>query len=131
MVALVLLSGCSVVQRTAIRLNDDGTLDFGSCETLSSISTVTANYVAESGEQFPITVDEAPDSVLEGTVIHLGAPPAAVRWDSVSVDISDDSEQFVLSGDSYREDLTVGEWRWAQSGIFIGTVDVTGCDLDG
>jgi hypothetical protein len=128
--AVMLLSGCSVVQRTAIRLNEDGTLDFGSCEVLSNVSAVTANYAAESGDQFPIAVDEPPTSINEGTVIHLGAPPMAVRWDSVSVYVSDDSEQFALSGDSYREDLTVGEWRWAQSGIFIGTVDVTVCDLD-
>jgi hypothetical protein len=128
-VVLCALTGCSVVDRTALRLNKDGSIDFGSCDSLGNVSAVTTYFSARDSEEIPVPLERAPASVTEGSVIGLGAPPSYLAWDYVSVHVEGRGDTDLLAF-SDRDELVVGEWRWAQTGIFIGTVDVEGCDLD-
>ncbi|KRC62305.1 hypothetical protein ASE14_00155 [Agromyces sp. Root81] len=138
--SVVVLTGCQAVHRTALRLNEDGSFDFGICESLSDITSGTAtSYLRGSDDDSGnanLLADELPEDLASGDVIHLPAP-VADDWDQMTVII--EGNYTIRSGEAIasdvyglfnRADLEVGEWAWARSGIFIGTIPVEACDLD-
>jgi hypothetical protein len=128
------------VHRAALRLNADGSLDFGTCHELRELNGGSAvAYFDENDDPVadsPISADYLPEEVTPGDVIRLPAPPAD-EWKLVNVVI--EGEYTTRAGQTIastveglfdRDDLEVGEWSWARSGIFIGTVLVEACDLN-
>ena len=137
--AVVVLAGCQAVDRTALRLNEDGSFDFGVCGSLSDITGgEVLSYLDESDaspDRVYLSTDDLPEDLNAGDIVHLPAPHSD-DWDRVQVAILGDYTS--RAGEAYattmtglfeRGNLQVGEWSWARSGVFIGTVPVEGCDL--
>ncbi|NYD66373.1 hypothetical protein [Agromyces atrinae] len=138
---VILLTGCQEVDRTALRLNEDGSFDFATCHVLSSITDVNAvAYERADGElaSSPVlTSSDLPSEVAPGDVIHLSAP-SSDEWDQVSVVLEGvhttrqgEGISWTIDGLFNRDDLDVGEWSWAKTGVFIGNVPVESCELIG
>ncbi|MFF2277294.1 hypothetical protein [Agromyces sp. NPDC058126] len=125
------LSACSYVDRIAVRLNEDQTVDVLSCESLDEISG--ARVYLDDDLSATLRADELTDSaggLTQGDVIWLSEVPMGGEWSilGLSVDGVLDSHGWTLDGTFEREDLVVGEWVWARTGVFFGAVPVEGCE---
>lgn len=138
---VVVLTGCQAVHRTALRLNEDGSFDFGTCHALDDVSGGTADaYLRENDFHAGVAdlpTGDLPEHLAAGDVIHIPTP-ATDDWDRLEIII--EGEYTTRAGETIastveglfkRNDLEVGEWSWARSGIFIGTIPVEACELNG
>lgn len=114
------LTACQYLPNVALRLNHDGTMDFGSCEMLDSVTSIDAAVYMrlESAETRQALRAEVPAQPLDvGDVVHLGTAPPPEEWDRVGVRIVGDFRD--ASSDVWgifdQADLTPGEWQWAKS----------------
>jgi hypothetical protein len=127
------LTGCQYVDRIALRLNDDQSVDMLSCETLDRVKSARAYLDQELTASFD--ADELVRTASgfgHGDVVRLADELPGGDWKVLSLGIDGvfDSSDWTISGSFRREDLRVGEWAWARTGIFIGTVAVDGCEAD-
>ena len=136
MVAVALmLGGCSVIDRVAVRLNLDGSFDVATCEELDVVESMSAEVYEWSDELedfTPLTIESIPTSISEGDVVRLEAPPASTNWDQMSfivtgkIERSSGTRESMISGAFNREDLVVDEWIWP-SGYF--TQSIQECEI--
>jgi hypothetical protein len=63
-------------------------------------------------------------------VLHLTDAVDNDEWESIAlyVDGAIGDRPWTLDGSFWREHVTVGEWAWARTGVFLGTVPVEGCE---
>lgn len=124
------LSGCSVIDRLAVRLNVDGSFDVATCERLDVVDTVSAEVYgwADDLDDFtPLRITSTPISLSVGEVIRLEAPPSTATWDQLSISMTgvwerpSGSLERTISGTFNREDLVVDEWLWARN-YFAGSI---------
>jgi len=132
--ATLALTGCQYLPDVALRLNTDGTVDFGSCEELDSVGVVEAEaYIRLDYENTltPLTEEATPDSLSAGDVIRLGPVPRQQEWDRIGVNIWSTEARAgrKVWGIFDASQLTVGEWYWAKSSSLFERVDH--CELDG
>ncbi len=108
LLVLVLLAGCTPGARYGVRLNDDSTIDFVTCDR--SVTDVTVDYwslsepegdpewIAERTELPSSRVVRYGDDAYVSTVLR--EPPD--DWTEVAFNW----------GYAHRDDLTVGVWSW-------------------
>ena len=126
-----MFSGCTAQDATAIRLNDDGTIDFVYCEGLAGVTEVNAATTMRTGPNG--TIDYSTETQLEpdreitdyvtGTVITFSGAPD--EWDRLDISLAT-SDDLVLHI-AERDRVTVGEWHWPEVGF--GIAGGAGCDF--
>ena len=127
------LTGCQAVDRIAIRLNEDHSVDLLSCETLDRVTSARVYLDEDLSASFdPDVLIDSTGGLEQGDVVHLTDAPLSDDWKilTLGIDGTFDSRDWTIDGFFPREDLTVGEWTWARTGIFIGTVAVDGCEAN-
>ncbi len=119
LVAVAVLTGCSVAPEWAIRLNADGTVDhllcWGGMESISvdyRSSSHPSGIVEWEAEVVPTPVDDFSAVAKPVDVAYYGETPPnwsgdparrpPVDWDYVSIGW----------GELARDELEVGEWHW-------------------
>jgi hypothetical protein len=122
----LLLTGCTPVDRVAARLNANGTVDLGICQG-GDLERFETYWLADekSGSAVTTAVD---DKVRPGDVIRLDVAPRDAEVEYLWVR-GLQGDRTVFDGQFAVDDLESGEWVWAQSGVFVGTVDVEHCEL--
>jgi hypothetical protein len=110
------LVGCSPVQRAAVRVNEDGTVDFASCVGLSDVIDVQGttslrtgpNGSVDDATETRLTFDGAISSLAVGQVITLGGLPE--HWDRLDIYVRGSTDSVW----TYAEDdqIEIGEWHW-------------------
>ena len=129
----LLLAGCQNLPNVALRLNGDGTVDFGSCEEMERLASVEAEAYVRTRDEDPVSqlaADSVPTSLAIGDIIHFSAPSPNAEWDRISVRTYEhDGIEGRVWGIFDRSHLTVGDWLWTKSsGPFE---QVEHCELDG
>ncbi|MBB2976244.1 hypothetical protein FHX49_001818 [Microbacterium endophyticum] len=132
--ATLTLCACQYLPNVALRLNSDGTVDFGSCDKPVVVGLVDAKaYIRTDDENTAtqLTVQETPATISSGDVIHLGPTPPQEEWDRISVSISGTKASTIRGvwGIFDARQLSVGEWSWAKNSSMYE--DVEHCELDG
>lgn len=124
------LAACQYLDRTAVRMNADGTFDVASCETLDGLDSADIDYYVRgtAGTTTTVVAPSLPDVLTEGDVIHFGTAPAS-GWDRVSFSLVG-ADRWEISGVFDQRDMVAGEWLWAQSGMFVFSVDVEHCAIN-
>ena len=72
----------------ALRLNADGTVDFGSCEQMARVASIEAEAYVRTGDDdagSQLTPENAPSALAVGDVIHFSAPSPEAEWDRIGV----------------------------------------------
>lgn len=97
-------------------------MDVRSCERLERLDQV--RVFVDGGAV------EAGEGVDGGDVLHLTDAVDNDEWESIAlyVDGAIGDRPWTLDGSFWREHVTVGEWAWARTGVFIGTVPVEACE---
>ena len=115
------LSACSAVDRVAVRLNSNGTLDFASCNAVRNVTKVEAATTKRTGPNGQVDDRTAVALKLEmpvknlavGQVISFSGVPA--KWDRLDIEVEGDSW---ATAPTERNSLTVGQWTWNDEGPF-------------
>ena len=133
MLGALLLTACQYLPNVALRLNTDGTVDFGSCEQMDDVASVKAEAYVRTGDEgagSELSAENAPQSLEAGDVIHFSAPSREMEWDRISVSTQERGDlEGRVWGIFDRSHLIVGDWLWAKnSGPFER---VEHCELDG
>jgi len=119
-IVTLLLASCSPMPSTAVRLNQDGSVDFVSCIAVDQVTAATAVTTRRTGwnlsidESTAVSVDLVPpiDHLDSGQVIgFVGLPEQWARLD-VYVDSIESGDGAYAYAE--REDLEVGEWHWME-----------------
>ena len=134
--AALALSACSPVFRTAVRVNDDGTVDFASCNAVTDVTEAGGTTELRTGPNGQTNPDTEVTLVLTtaiadldnlevGQVVtFLGVPE---EWDRMDLHVFSDDDS--ASAAIERENLTVGEWYWGDGAAFTSYVPSGRCDL--
>lgn len=129
-VVLISLTGCQYLDRTAVRLGSDGSLDVASCEPLDELSTTEIDYYVRSEGHPAVTVraPNPPSRLDEGTVVSFGPVPSDEEWDRISFSMVG-SDGWTVSGIFDRAALSPDEWVWANQGVLFFFADVEHCAI--
>gem|GEM_PF-5299246 len=124
------LTACQYLDRTAVRLNADGTLDVAICETLEAVASAEMQYNVRGSDAPPTTAtpDTLPGRLEEGTVLDFGAVPSADDWDRLFFTVTGTDERTV-SGVFDLRSMRHDEWTWANQGMLMLFADVEHCEL--
>ena len=119
LISCLVLSGCSPVVRAAVRVNDDGTVDFAACTTIVSVETAVAEVTlhADRGDRDAETrslelVTGLAD-VSEGETMTFSGLPE--DWDELEVYVYGREGGAVKGID--RDEVIVGEWFGETAGV--------------
>lgn len=113
-----LLAGCSPAERSAIRLNADGTIDFVSCVAVDGVSEASATTSFRSGPNGQVDDSTAVSVDLHPSIDHLDAGQGIEfvgvpgEWDRLDIYVKGSSSSDATFGHAERDNLTVGQWRW-------------------
>jgi hypothetical protein len=130
----IALVGCSPKERTAVRVNDDGTVDFASCVAVSVVTGVDATTHLRTGPHG--SVDDATETRLEldvplsslqvGQVVTFRGVPE--RWDRMDIHV--DALSTSVGAPIERGRIVIGEWYWGDApGWFADFVPAERCAL--
>ena len=121
------LSGARRFVRAAVRVNDDGTVDFAACTTIVSVETAVAEVTlhADRGDRDAETrslelVTGLAD-VSEGETMTFSGLPE--DWDELEVYVYGREGGAVKGID--RDEVIVGEWFWGYGLSFFPTIYAT------
>ena len=114
----LVLTGCSPAEPTAVRLNEDGSVDFVSCyavnEVVEAIATTTfrsgPNGQIDESTATPVPLDPPIARLDVGQTIEFEGLPA--EWDRLDIHIEDSERHDGAYAYAERDNLRVGEWRW-------------------
>lgn len=123
MSALV-LAGCSPVERSAVRVNHDGTVDFASCIALGDVTDIDAtthlrtapNGSVDDATETRLTLEGTVTSLAVGQVITLRGLPQ--HWDRMDIYVDGTSES--VGAPIERDAIVVGEWYWGDGPTLFG-----------
>lgn len=115
---------CTPAERSAVRLNEDGSVDFVSCDGVRDIVSATATTTLRTAPNRQIEDSSAQSVELDSIdrlevgrwITFVGLPD---DWDRVEIIVEGSDRRDMTYGIGERDQLTVGQWRWAGEGSII------------
>lgn len=117
-IVATLLAGCTPELPSALRLNEDGSIDFASCDAVDSVGEAIATTSLRTGDfgkvdpstEVSVDLDPPIEGLPTGNYINFDALPE--RWDRLDVYVYSTDGDLDAYAYAERENLKVGEWRW-------------------
>ena len=133
-VATVLLVSCTPAEPTAVRLNEDGSIDFVSCRAVDDVATATATTtfrvngdgIVDQSTATEVDLDPPIDQLVAGKSIEFVGLPN--DWDRLDITVESSGTGNSAYAYAERDKLSIGEWRWMDEGAILPTG--SRCDID-
>jgi hypothetical protein len=121
------LTACSPVVRTAVRVNDDGTVDFVSCFGMTELTYLEASS-SVSDDDSDVQLRQPTISQFDaGEIITFAEVPA--NWERIYIGILGEGDAERVSGIARRDQVAVGEWYWGDGQPFTDYFPEERCEI--
>ena len=113
-----LLVACSPADPSAVRLNEDGSLDFASCDAVDEVGEANATTTLRTGTfgkiddstSISVDLDSPIDQLPTGNYISFTGLPEG--WDRLDIYVYTPTGGLGAYAYAEHDNLKVGEWRW-------------------
>ncbi len=132
--AVTLLVSCTPAEPTAVRLNDDGSVDFFSCRGVDDVATATATTtfrvngdgIIDQSTATEVELEPTIDQLVAGESIEFVGLPS--EWDRLDISVESNGAGDSAYAYAERNKLKIGEWHWMDDGAILPTG--SRCDID-
>lgn len=127
------MTACSPVERTVIRLNADGSVDFALCTRASRITNLELvasprNDQGRIDEDAEVSIHSDETELAVGQVVHFDGLPD--EWDRLDFYV-EPGRTSAWRASVEADQLTLGEWHWGDGAPLTDYVPKERCELIG